>query len=206
MTGPVVAFVRHGETAPNRAGRLLGRGDPPLTDAGLAQAARLAAALREPQPLAVVSSPLRRARDTAEVIARSSGLEVEVDDRLVEIDYGEWEGQRLLDIPADVSARWRADPTFRAPGGESLAEVGSRVAHCVQDLLTRTAPGGESGVVVAVSHVSPIKAAVSWALGVGWELTWRMHLGLASISRVGARPGGPYVLSFNETGHLTAPR
>jgi probable phosphoglycerate mutase len=188
----VIAFVRHGETATNRAGRLLGRADPPLTEAGRAQAAALGAALAAgTRPLAVVSSPLQRALETAAAIAAPIGLEVERDERLIEIDYGEWDERGFEDVPAEDMRRWRADPAFVPPGGESLAMVQERVSECAADLLARSG----DGLVIAVSHVSPIKGAVAWALGVGPEISWRMRLDLASVTRI---TRGPSLLTFNE--------
>lgn len=188
----MIAFVRHGETATNRAGRLLGRADPPLTEAGRAQAAVLGAALAAgTRPLAVVSSPLQRALETAAAIAAPIGLEVERDERLIEIDYGEWDERGFEDVPAEDMRRWRADPAFVPPGGESLAVVQERVSECAADLLARSG----DRLVIAVSHVSPIKGAVAWALGVGPEISWRMRLDLASVTRIGR---GPSLLTFNE--------
>jgi probable phosphoglycerate mutase len=188
----VIAFVRHGETAANRAGRLLGRADPALTAVGRSQAAAVGAALATgPQPVAVVTSPLQRAVETATIIATHIALEVERDDRLIEIDYGEWDERGFEDVPADALRRWRADPTFAPPGGESLAAVHARTAECAAELLERAG----DGLVIAVSHVSPIKAAVAWALQTGPEIAWRMRLDLGSITRIDR---GPVVLSFNE--------
>jgi len=193
----VIAFVRHGETATNRAGLLLGRADPALTDAGRSQAAAVGAALATgPQPVAVVTSPLQRAVETAAAIAARFGLEVERDERLIEIDYGEWDERGFDEVPADELRRWRADPTFAPPGGESLVAVQARTAECAAELLERAG----DGLVVAVSHVSPIKAAVAWALRVGPEIAWRMRLDLGSITRIDR---GPVVLTFNETGFST---
>jgi broad specificity phosphatase PhoE len=185
----MIAFVRHGETPPNRAGLLLGRTDAALTDHGRAQAERLAEALAGLDVARVISSPLRRARDTAAPIATACGEAVEVDDRLVEIDYGEWEGRPLADLDSEVVARWRRDGGFAPPGGESLAVVADRVASFCDETL-------DDRVVVAVSHVSPIKAAVTWTLRVPPELAWRMRLEVASITRIGR---GPVLMSFNES-------
>ena len=188
----MIALVRHGETATNRDGRLLGRADPPLTDAGAAQAEALGERFAmSPRPLAVVSSPLQRAIATATAIAVPLDLEVEVDDRLVEIDYGEWDERGFADVPAEEMRKWRADPAFVPPGGESLVAVQARVAACADELLARA----DDGLVVAVSHVSPIKAIVAWALGVGPEIAWRMRLDLASVTRIDR---GPTLLTFNE--------
>jgi broad specificity phosphatase PhoE len=188
----LIVFVRHGETPPNRDGLLLGRADPALTERGRSQAKDLALALAGRGVISVLTSPLRRARDTASPIAAECGVPVEVDERLIEIDYGEWEGQPFASLDADLVARWRRDPELAPPGGESLVVVAGRVAAFCDEWL-----GNEvEGVIVAVSHVSPIKAAVTWTLGVSPELAWRMRLDLASLTRV-AR--GPVLLSFNET-------
>jgi broad specificity phosphatase PhoE len=185
----VIAFVRHGETPPNRVGLLLGRSDAALTEHGRAQAERLAKMLTGLEVEQVLSSPLRRARDTAAPIAAACDRTVEVDERLIEIDYGEWEGSPFGDLDPAVVTRWRRDGSFVPPGGESLEVVAERVASFCQERL-------DDRVIVAVSHVSPIKAAVTWTLRAPPELAWRMRLDVASITRVGA---GPVLLSFNET-------
>lgn len=196
----MIAFVRHGRTAANKAGLLLGRADPPLDELGREQAAKVAAALaNERSPVgAVVTSPLRRARETAELIAAAVGVPVEIEERLIEMDYGEWDEQPFSSIPVDVSTRWREDVTFAPPGGESLEALGARVAGGVVDLISRAT----GGTIVAVSHVSPIKAAVLRSLGLDDALAWRLRLDPASITRVANGPAGAVLLSFNETGHL----
>jgi broad specificity phosphatase PhoE len=187
-------FVRHGQTAVNRDAQLQGRVDAALTAVGEEQAARLGAWFAsQPAPARVVSSPLRRARQTADAIASAHGLAVSIDERLVELDYGDWDGKPLADVPASAWAAWRADPAFSPPGGESLVDVSTRVVAFCHEML---AAGDD---VVAVSHVSPIKAAVCWALGTDEGASWRMHLDLASITRVSARGETPYLASYNET-------
>lgn len=197
----MIVLVRHGRTEANAAGLLLGRADPALDPTGRDQAARIAGALAaEPARLAaVVTSPLRRARETADLIAAALEVPVEVDDRLIEIDYGEWDGRPLVGLSADVATTWRADVTFAPPGGESLRDVGARVAGCLDDLRARA----KDGRVIAVSHVSPIKAAVVRALGLDDDrVAWRLRLDVASITRVVDGPAGPVLLTFNETAHL----
>lgn len=192
----MIAFVRHGESEHNQQGRLGGLLDAALTARGRRQAAALGEALAAERPVAVCSSPLARARDTAAAIAEVAGVLVEVDDRLVELDYGDWDGRPVGEVPASDWRRWRDDPDFAPPGGESLRAVRARAgAFCESQL------GGAAaeGVVVAVSHVSPIKAALAWSLGVGDEVAFRAHLSVASVTRIGP---GPRLLSFNETAHL----
>jgi probable phosphoglycerate mutase len=192
----MLLLVRHGQTAVNSQGRLQGRVDAPLTDLGHEQARRLAEVIAPLAPKAVVTSPLLRARDTAAAIARAVGRPLEVDERLTELHYGDWDGARIADLPDGAFARWREDPDFAPPGGESIPTVRDRVVPCVEDLLDR------GGVVVAVSHVTPIKAAVAWALGVNDEVSWRLHLDLASISRIDRRGRTPILLGFGDSAHL----
>lgn len=192
----VLILVRHGETAVNSQGRLQGRVETELNERGHEQAERLAVAVAKLEPVAVVTSPLRRTRETAAAIGRATGLHVEIDERLTELHYGDWEGSRFAELPEGAFDAWRADPTFTPPGGESLVDLRARVVPCIEDLLERERP------IVVVSHVSPIKAAVTWALGVGDGTTWRMHLELASISRIGRRANTPVLLTFDETAHL----
>lgn len=170
--------------------------DPALDEVGNAQAARIGAFLRSTstEPPVVMSSPLLRARQTAAHIAD----DVTIDDRWQEIAYGIYEGRPLADVGASQWARWRADDHFALEGGESLAALLARVRPALDDLLALAA---ERDVVV-VSHVSPIKAAIAWALGVGIDISWRCQLGQASISRIAVSGRGPSLVSFNETSHL----
>ena len=193
----MIVLVRHGETDANRAGLLLGRADPPLTARGVRQAAALARTLARAAAPLLVTSPLTRAVETAAAIGQVTGVPAGVEPRLTELDYGEWDERPLADLPADVAAWWRADPTFAPPGGESLAAVRARVAPCAAELLDEA----RERTVIAVSHVSPIKAIILWALDLPDELAWRLRLDLASISRVAAGPAGPVVVTFNETAH-----
>ncbi|HLG92734.1 MAG TPA: histidine phosphatase family protein [Acidimicrobiales bacterium] len=191
-----LVLVRHGQTAANAAGLLLGRSDPPLTELGRLQAAACGQALKAAGPGAwrLVSSPLRRAVETAGLLG--VGPEVEVDQRWVELDYGEAEGRPAGEVPPGLWRRWRADAGFRPPGGESLADVGARVRQACQQL----AEDGRDTVVV--SHVSPIKAAVAWALGAPESAAWRMHLSLGAICRLELGAEGPVLWRFNDTSHL----
>jgi broad specificity phosphatase PhoE len=191
----VILFVRHGETAANRARLALGRADPPLTDRGREQARRLAECLVAEGVARVVSSPLLRARETAAAIAAPLARPVEVDERLVELDYGEWDERSFGELPPEELARWHEDASFAPPGGESLLAVGARVADFCREHL-------DGPPLIAVSHVSPIKAAVVWAMDADPLLAWRMQLDVASISRVGAPHRGRCLLGFNDVAHL----
>ncbi len=184
----MLLLVRHGRTDANAQGLLLGRLDPPLSEEGRQQAAALKAKI--PDGARVIASPLLRTRQTAEAF----GLPVEIDERWIELDYGELDGLPLRDVPAELWREWRADPAFAPPGGESLAALGVRVRAACTDLVDEI---GERDVVV-VSHVSPIKAAIAWALGAGDDLSWRLFVQVASIARIGADQWGTTLRSFNE--------
>jgi broad specificity phosphatase PhoE len=183
----MLLIVRHGETPPNRQGLIVGRSDPSLTDVGHEQARRLAVAL--PKPDLVVSSPLRRARDTAVAFGRP----VELDGRWIELDYGELDGQPPSEVADDLWTRWRTDASFAPPGVESLEALSIRVrAAC--DALSAAAT---TSIVVVVTHVSPIKAAIAWALDVPVGIAWRTYVEDASVSRIDVEPAGPVVRWFN---------
>jgi broad specificity phosphatase PhoE len=189
----VLIVVRHGRTEANAAGLLLGRRlDPGLDPLGRRQAEALAAVL--PEVDRVVTSPLARTRETAAAFGRP----VEIDERWAEVDYGDLDGTPLADVPAELWARWRADTSFAPPGGESLHDLGLRVRAAAADL---TADAAERHVVV-VTHVSPVKAAMAWALGVGDEVAWRAFVAPASITRIAVRGGVPSLHAFNVVGHL----
>lgn len=191
----MLILARHGESTANAAGLLLGRSDAELTAKGRSQAAALGRRLGHVGP--VVSSPLRRALDTA---ARIDGTSLAVDVRWVEVDYGEYEARPLGEVPAEIWRRWRGDPTYRPADGESLADVSERVAAACEELFAEGggAARSEPADVVVVSHVSPIKAAVAWALGCDPGLAWRLHLSTGSLTRIGWGHGGPVLHGYNE--------
>ena len=188
----MLILLRHGRTAANARGLLQGRIDLELDDVGRRQAIAAAAWLGDVDR--VIASPLARAQQTA----ASLGLPVETDERFIELDYGDWEGTPVRDVPAATWATWRSDLDFRPPGGETLNELGDRVRSGLAELVDQAA----EETVVVVSHVSPIKASVAWALGVDDSATWRTTLGQASICEIGVQGGTPRLLGFNQTAHL----
>ena len=195
-TGSII-IVRHGRTAFNATGRLQGRADNPLDEVGVLQAERVAHHLA-PELDAdslIVCSPLIRARATAERIAQLCGADVVIDERWIELDYGSYEGRPQSDIPAEVWKQWRGDNNFAAPNGESLNQVHARVTAACEDLAVQLS----GRIAVVVTHVSPIKSAMAWALGVDVGVGWKSHLDTASITRIGVTPRGPVLRSFNET-------
>jgi broad specificity phosphatase PhoE len=191
----MLLLVRHGRTQLNADGLLQGRVDPPLDALGVDQAEALARVPVLRRATRVVCSPLQRARQTAAALERP----VTVDERWIELDYGSWEGRPFAAVGAEEWARWQADPGWSPPGGESLAAVGARVRAALGELAAEAVDHD----IAVVTHVSPIKSAVAWALGTGDEVAWRIHLLPACLTRVAMRPDGTGVVhSLNETAHL----
>lgn len=192
----MLILVRHGESVANAQGLLLGRTDAELTETGRAQAAAVPTLLERPV-VEVRSSPLCRAIDTAELLGL--GVSVVVDERWIEVDYGEFECQPLGDIPAEVWQKWQRDRDFRPVDGETLSEVDVRIAGACEELFATDGSGARraDGDVVVVSHVTPIKAAVAWALGTP-DLYWRLYLRTASVTRISWNRDAPILHGFNE--------
>ncbi len=200
-------LLRHGQSEANAAGLLVGRSDPPLTALGRLQAEAAGRALAGlvGGDVRILASPLDRAWRTAEIVAGVVAAElgepvgVDVEERLIEMDYGSLDGLAIRDVDPDEWSAWRADASWRPPGGETLIELQDRVgAWC--DETSRQASSA-TGDIVAVSHVSPIKASAIWALGGGPEMSWKLSLGVAALTRIALTP--PSVVSFGETGHLS---
>ena len=167
-----------------------------LAEHGRAQAERVAARLSRETIAAVQASPLDRARETAEPIARRLGLGVEVVDALTEIDVGEWTGQPFDELRDDP--RWTlwnaARSSTRAPGGETMLEVQGRMVGHMEALRARF----PDGAVVLVSHADVIKAALAYCLGLSLDALQRFEIAPASLSTVVIGDWGAKVVSLNE--------
>lgn len=191
----MLTIVRHGRTEANRDKLLLGRLDPALDDVGSAQAEALARHIGAVDR--IICSPLRRTRQTAE----AWGLPVEIDDRWIELDYGDLDGRPLAEVPPHTWRAWRSDVEFVPAGGESIADLGRRVRAACDDLCVDAIDRD----VVVVTHVSPIKAAVAWALGVSDDIAWRMFVAPAAVTRIAVSDAGPSLRGFNLVDHLDGP-
>ncbi|WP_217196380.1 bifunctional RNase H/acid phosphatase [Streptomyces buecherae] len=206
--GPPTTFVllRHGETALTPQKRFSGStgSDPELSPAGLRQAEHAAAALAARGTIeAVVTSPLRRCRQTARAVADRLGLDVQVDAGLRETDFGAWEGLTFAEVreryPADLTTWLDSPKAAPTGGGESFAAVAHRVA-AARDALIERHPGR---TVLVVTHVTPIKTLVRLALGAPPESLFRMELSAASLSAVAYFGDGNASLRLlNDTSHL----
>ena len=150
-------LLRHGETALSAERRFAGRGDIPLTEEGLRQAAAAAEWLAARGGIdVIVTSPLQRARQTAEAVAMATGAPLEVEDGLAETDFGKWEGMTFAEVSQrwpDEASAWIGSADVAPPGGESFADVIDRVNAALDRLLAEH----EFRTLVLVSHVSPIK-------------------------------------------------
>jgi len=188
-----LALVRHGETPMTPTGAYSGSGvpGPPLTAYGRAQAAAAGRMLARvgtvlfgdlPRPSVLISSPMVRAQETAQILADElDDLPIGTDERARECHFGQWEGLTEADIdarwPGELDA-WHVTGTTRPPGGESIAEVGERTGELIADLL-----GTHAGSTVAIAaHAVTIRSMVGQCLGAppgGW---WRLRLEAASLS------------------------
>ncbi|MBX6168200.1 MAG: histidine phosphatase family protein [Thermobispora bispora] len=195
-------LIRHGETPFSVEKRFSGVGDPALTPNGVAQAEALARRLAGEQVDAIVSSPLKRARQTAEAIAARTGLTVEVEEDLRETDFGAWEGLTFAEVRQgwpDLLTAWLRDPEAAPPGGESFAAPARRAERARRRII-EAHPGRR---VAVVSHVTPIKLLVRAALNAPFDAIHRMHLDLACLSVIDHYADGPAVVRLlNDTGHL----
>jgi probable phosphoglycerate mutase len=200
----VLLLLRHGETPLSVERRFSGIGDPELTANGVAQAEAAAARLsgKPYQVDVIVTSPLKRARTTAEIVAGRTGAPVTVDERLRETDFGDWEGHTFTEIqrrwPEELTA-WLADPAVSPPQGESFAVVARRLQAVRERLVSEHA----GKTVLVVSHVTPIKMLLRFALTAPPTALYRMHLDLSSLSVIEYYEDGPAVVkAFNDTAHL----
>ncbi|MEU3710221.1 bifunctional RNase H/acid phosphatase [Streptomyces catenulae] len=201
-----LVLLRHGETAltPQKRFSGSGGGDPELSPAGVRQAEAAAAALAARGTIeAVVSSPLRRCRQTAAVVAERLGLDVRTEEGLRETDFGAWEGLTFGEVreryPHDLDAWLGSTRVAPTGGGEAFATVARRVAAARSALTTRYA----GRTVLVVTHVTPIKTLVRLALGAPPEALYRMELSAASLSAVAYYADGNASLRLlNDTSHL----
>ena len=199
----VTLLLRHGQTPMSVQKRYAGRSDVPLTDAGVQQAAAAAKRLASAGLDVIVTSPLQRAVQTAQEVAAVTGAAVVTDDGFRETDFGAWEGLTFAEVrerwPAELAA-WLADPEVAPPGGESFADVSTRVTAALHRVLAARARQR----VLIVSHVTPIKTLVAAALLAPPPALYRMHLDVAALCEIDWYADGPAVLrSFNDTSHLS---
>jgi probable phosphoglycerate mutase len=175
-------LLRHGQTELSVHRRYSGRGNPALTELGRRQADAAARYLAQRGGIsAVFASPLQRAYDTAAAAAKALGLDVTVDDDLIETDFGAWEGLTFAEAAErdpELHGRWLRDTSTAPPGGESFDAVADRVSTA----RDRIVAAQQGTTVLVVSHVTPIKMLLREALDAGPGILYRLHLDLASLS------------------------
>jgi ribonuclease H / adenosylcobalamin/alpha-ribazole phosphatase len=195
-------LLRHGQTEHTPERRYSGRNDLPLSRTGRAEAAAAAERAKALGVDVVVASPLRRTRETAEIVAGALGLPVVLDEDLVELDFGDLEGLTFDEARAKhplAARRFLDDVTVAAPGGESIVDVSNRVARARRRILSQHA----GRTVLVVSHVTPIKLLLAAGLGAGDEVVHRIFLDAAALSSVAwSSDGRSSVRLVNDASHL----
>jgi broad specificity phosphatase PhoE len=197
-----ILLARHGQTEWNAIRRFQGTSDVGLSVLGRRQAGALARAVRDRRLVAVYSSPLRRAVETAEPVVAGRPMALSVVPELTELGLGDWEGRTVDEVRAldgDPYRRWLAAPLDCAPpGSESLLGVLHRVAAAIERI--RLAHAGEpDGDVLIVAHGGVISTYTCHLLGLSLNALWRLRVDNASITTVAP----PRVVSLNDTSHLT---
>lgn len=195
-------LLRHGQTEHSVDRRFSGRNDLRLTAEGERQSHAAGQRLLRMGVAGVLCSPLRRARQTADIVAEALGVTAQTDDDLVETDFGAWEGLTYAEAadsyPAEMAA-WTASADVAPPGGESFAAVARRVRRA----RTRLLAAYPTGRVLVVSHVTPIKLILAAALDAPIDVLFRIHLDPAGLSTVDWHDGGvASVRLMNDTSHL----
>ena len=195
----VVCYVRHGHT-PTTGSILPGRAKGlHLSGRGKGQANAVAERIGQFGNIAAVySSPMERARETAQPIARECGLRTRVRQGLIEADFGTWTGEKLADLRKlpEWEQVQKTPSSFRFPSGESFLQIQSRMVDTVAKIVSEH----QGEVVVAVSHADTIKATIAAALGTPLDLFQRIHISTCSLSVVLYSQSGPMVLAVNTAG------
>lgn len=197
-------LVRHGETAWNAAGRLQGQTDLPLSPLGRQQASALAGVVAAETVHALYTSDLRRAWETAQILADPLGLQVQPEPRWREMAFGHWEGLTFAQVQqrdAAALAAWQADPMRVAPpGGETLTQVTDRVRTAL-DCLVSTC---QERTAALVAHGGPLRVLLCLALGLPPQSHWQFMLAPSSLSELRLDAQGAVLMRLNDTHHLTA--
>ena len=195
-----LVLARHGQSVSNAVRRFQGVQDVALSELGLRQAEALGRAIRLRPIAAVYTSPLERARHTAEIAAEGLGVPLTAVDDLRELSLGEWEGRTVEEIralPGDPYGRWVRDPVAcLPPGAEPLADVQARVVSAMAGIAAAH-PNGRP--VLVVCHGGVISAYLAHCLGLPLSSIWRLTLSNGSLTEVAP----PRVRSVNSTRHLS---
>ena len=203
---PMILLVRHGENDYVKKGRLAGRlPGVHLNDKGREQAQAVAEKLSGAAIKAVYSSPMERAMETAEPIAKALGLDVVVRQGLIEVDVGEWQDKKLKGLKRlKIWRKVQQMPSvMRFPGGETFAQAQHRITQELQTLADQHEP---KDIIVCVSHSDPIKLAVSYFIGQPLDLFQRLSVMPASITALYFGEEGSFLLTLNYDLSFTLPK
>ncbi len=197
----MIIFIRHGQTTTNAQRLLVGRSDPELTELGERQARALRRLVEGVEE--VWTSPLRRARNTARLALPH--LDALVRPEFIEVDYGYLDGQPVSVVSEDQWRAFESDHDLALGDGESLESVDRRVHAVLNELLADQTSllHDHHRHLAIVSHVSPIKSATVWALGVPGSVAWRTRLDNGSITTIAMRQSTPSLVHFNLVPPLT---
>ncbi len=189
-------LIRHARSAWNAEGRMQGQADPPLDELGREQARALAAHLQPETFHAIYSSPLARARETAELFAAPHGLPIRFDDRLMERRLGEWTGLTGDEVneryPEHMAHDWRTDGP---PGGENDAALIARAAAVLAEIMA----AHPQETIAVVSHGGTLNAYLAHLLGVPMPRSVTFSFPNAALARLLVTPDGVRLLSLGET-------
>ncbi len=195
-------LVRHGETAWNVDGRYQGQADVPLNAAGRRQAARVAERLADASLRAIYASDLKRAWETAELVACHHDAPLQADVRLREFDLGAWQGrtyQQIAERDPERLAAWNADRVTQSPpGGETLAQLAARVAALLEELHTTHS----EGTIALISHGGTLRVLLCVVLGYPLKRYWQFEVDNTAIAEIEWRELGPVVVRWNDVNHL----
>jgi alpha-ribazole phosphatase len=197
-------LCRHGQTGFNAALRFQGQLDEPLSELGREQARLLARRLAEEHIDVAFTSDLGRAHETAAIALAGRDVPLHLDARLREVAFGRWEGMTFAEIkdkyPDDVAARDRDRVHYAMPGGESLQQLGDRVASFMREVL----PPHEGKSILFVAHGGTVNAVIATLLDIPLTSWWRLRNHNANVNVLRFTPEGPRLASFNDTCHLEA--
>lgn len=199
----ILYFVRHGQTTWNDIGRFQGSTDIQLNALGIEQAEKTAQAMKDIPLDAIFSSPLERAQVTAKTIAQPHHLTVQVEPRIAEINFGQWEGLTFEEIetrwPGRLHEMYVHPDTVDIPGSETFGEAEARTMDFLNELI-RT---NKNKTFLIVSHGAAIRTMICGLLQLPLDRAWNLSQGNANITRIEALEEGRNILrTLNSTAHL----
>jgi len=201
--GTLIIFVRHGECEGNVKGLFRGRKDYPLNQRGIVQAQDLSQELKRISINNIYSSPLKRAKQTAETIGEKCGVKINIENRFNNIELGDWEGLKKNKIAEEYPEEWELwmnnPEALRIEGMETLCNVQKRAKKCLDKLVLEN----KDKTFVVVSHRAVLKPLISACLNISSPYFWKVHLDVASYSILSHKVEKGYcLLQSNQNKHL----